>query len=88
MGNKKMLFSQKEINNSRIRFKISKEQILKESLELDDIGLENILTSWEQEREVRRENSRMQKKIEKSRQLDLFPEQKEFSLSRMAKKCM
>lgn len=75
-----MLFSQKEMNNARIRSKISKEQILKEKLGLDDVGLENILTSWEQEREVRRENSRMQRKIEKSRQLDLFPEQKEFSL--------
>ncbi len=79
MTRTKELFAQKEMRISN-RFKKSREDLLRDSINLGDNPLENLLSQWENEK---KEKSRIRKeliKAEKKRQIELFPEQREYSL--------
>ncbi len=88
MGKMLELFSQKEMRRFKVRFEQSREELLKERLNIDDGGLEGLLAKWEREREEKREERKIRRKEEKSRQLELFPEQKERALWRKSVKEM
>jgi DNA helicase-2/ATP-dependent DNA helicase PcrA len=80
MGKKKLLFSQQEMRNFRVRYAKSKDELFAEALGKDKKEIEALIEGWEREKEEKREKSRILRKEQKAMQTDLFPEEREKAL--------
>ena len=79
MGKTKELLPQQAMKAAN-RFRLSKEELLKERMDLGEDKFNALLDSWKKEREESKKADREKLAKERKGQLELFPEQRESSL--------
>jgi len=79
MGKTKELLPQQAMKAAN-RFRLSRENLLKERMSLGEDEFNSLLDSWKNEKKERKKADREKLAEERKRQLELFPEQRESSL--------